>query len=1804
MDTIYSKLDDWRRKLLDLSKRNPLISTKLGQRGALEFERPTAQSVWQRVVIDNASLTFVWKRDVLNEDIPLFKPRDAVARERPLPDGGTGNLSLYSEDEESTTAQPSSWTDLEDSLASVDLEEDQVLTRLPDSALATRLNRLALNAKTSLDEQGVNILFVTFGLLRWYESPDSEAPFFSPLLLVPVQLSRASRDAPWQVAVYEDEVVPNLCLSEMLRSNFKLDLPELPTDELDVPGAREAYFCSVRNAISVSPRWEVLDKVTLGTFSFQKVAMWKDLGENANRVAGHDLCRAIAGDEAIAVAGPTNLPSPREFDDRIPPQELHTILDCDSSQLEGILAVKNGTSLVLDGPPGTGKSQTIANIIAESLANKKSVLFVSEKAAALEVVKRRLDERSLGDFCLECHSHKANKKDVVAELGRCLGLHAEEYRNQVDDLDRLEEARARLNQYVRSLHKPHGALRLTPFAIQGRLAALKPSRLSRWTVSNVLATDAATLRQITECLTGLARFRRAIEDYEHHPWNGCRVAAFSLTAQDDIQHGFSTLVQAIESLAEPLRVLHQAGFMPGHPTNKDLRDGLDTTRNVLRYPEMSVAWFATDPRSVAQRVVQLDSATVEFRRLSALLPQFRPGTNEIDAWQVLKRLTTPGSQWAQRLQGQTARTIRGERYRVCSVIDDFARIRQRLEAMTLAVDDLAREMHLSTTPPARIGVLAGLVALGKAVAATGLINAHWFDQSRRDVVKALASRCQSELSNADRIRRNLSSRLRPEAFETEGELLAKEAEFFESFWSRLFGAWRRFKARLRELYMDGEFPPVQSVLNDMKHLREFHARTQFVRRTESDNSDILVRDGSGNVRWEIVAAGIEGIEQIERVLKKVPDSLREALAAEGALDREAVSQASQNLEGLLSAFAEHVQTTSRIYSFRDVGPDSRSPKDIPPDVFADWLGDAEAGLGERIGHLDAAIVLLNDSEDVITEELPACAQRFEQLGLLRHRISELAHGLECVIGPTKAPETTDWSDYGGKARWLQSFLESTAEVQREAAIQVITQPELRKGVAKAESQVSSILAGRFDPGWETLLRAFDPDAKVSTGLVISDAPLDMLAQWLQARISDVDRLQEWMSFRETEQTLCALRVEAVLDEIVRGEIPLEEARDAFLARFYRLWLDAVYRNDACLRSFDVNAHEELIDSFRKLDHGVVEGGYKRIRSVLLQDPDRPHSGMFNAPTSSEVGVLLKEVSKKRRHLPLRQLFRRIPTLLRRIKPCVMMSPLAVSTYLDSASKFDVVIFDEASQVRPFDAIGAIYRGIQLVVAGDQKQLPPTTFFDRLTIDDDGGDLGADEEEADVGANLADFESILDVCCSLGMPRKRLRWHYRSRREPLIAFSNHHFYGNELVTFPSVYDADGASAVQFHFVENGRWKSGRSGGVNQAEARETANLVCKHISEHPGESLGVITFNQRQQFAVLDQLEELRSLWPEIEPFFDPSKEEPFFVKNLENVQGDERDRIIISIGYGYDEFGKFAMRFGPLNRQGGERRMNVAVTRAKHQVVLVSSIRGADIDLSRTRSVGASLLRAYLEYAERGIETLGLEVREDSQRESDSEFEDEVERELTLQGLHVRRQVGCGGYRIDLALVHPESPGRYVLGIECDGASYHSSCTARDRDRLRQQVLERLGWRLCRIWSTDWIRNAQRQIERVLSAYHDALKNPSQGSLPSVDTELDSPWTQERPVIRLREATSQLGVENGRYAKIEDVPDRVLQSSILGVLRTYGQTSRDELTRAVAQSLGFRRTGKRIQARIARTIQRLIRDAKLTQSPEKLLSAS
>ncbi|MBZ0150020.1 MAG: DNA helicase, partial [Planctomycetes bacterium] len=454
-----------------------------------------------------------------------------------------------------------------------------------------------------------------------------------------------------------------------------------------------------------------------------------------------------------------------------------------------------------------------------------------------------------------------------------------------------------------------------------------------------------------------------------------------------------------------------------------------------------------------------------------------------------------------------------------------------------------------------------------------------------------------------------------------------------------------------------------------------------------------------------------------------------------------------------------------------------------------------------------------------------------------------------------------------------------------------------------------------------------------------------------------------------------------------------------------------------------------------------------------------------------LGLLERELKKQRRHKPVRRLFAEIPGLLQRLSPCMLMSPLSVAQFLGrGAARFDLVVFDEASQIPMWDAVGSIGRGRSLIVVGDSRQLPPTTFFQRL----------AQGDEPAVDDLPEDLESVLDECGAAGLPRLFLDWHYRSRHESLIAFSNHHYYKNRLLTFPApqaIAPGLGVRSVQVAGVYD------RAGSQqNRIEAVALVDEVVARLADpaRARHSLGIVTFSRAQQVLIEDLLDAARRERPAIEPAF-ARADEPLFVKNLENVQGDERDTILFSICYGPDAAGKTYENYGPLNQQGGERRLNVAVTRARRELVVFTSLCAEQVAV-RTDAIGARHLRAFLDYATRGEVALAAAVAADPSSDVESPFEAAVKDALVSRGHQVHSQVGCSGYRIDLAVVDPTARGRYLLGIECDGRSYHSSATARDRDRLRAAVLQGLGWRLCRVWSTDFWQDAAGEIERIEAA--------------------------------------------------------------------------------------------------------------------------
>jgi predicted nucleic acid-binding Zn ribbon protein len=602
-------------------------------------------------------------------------------------------------------------------------------------------------------------------------------------------------------------------------------------------------------------------------------------------------------------------------------------------------------------------------------------------------------------------------------------------------------------------------------------------------------------------------------------------------------------------------------------------------------------------------------------------------------------------------------------------------------------------------------------------------------------------------------------------------------------------------------------------------------------------------------------------------------------------------------------------------------------------------------------------------------------------------------------------------------------------------------------------------------------------------------PLKSLISRIEKCRDNIKLLEEWIDFKSIREQCRQAGLSEFVDKVEKYGLQPGVIENTFFKRFYRLWLDKMIPQFPAVKSFRRRSHQGIINEFVELDNLQMIIARHRIRERLITR--LPDTSFATSPTS-EIGILKREVRKKRKIKPLRRLFKEIPNLLTALKPCLMMSPLSVSMYLQADGyNFDTVIFDEASQVYTEDAIGAIMRGKQVIIAGDINQLPPTSFFLATTSGEDYDTEDEDDHYDDIGA----FDSILDEVANV-IPERTLKWHYRSKHEDLIAFSNAKIYNNTLVTFPSNIQKEPDIGVEYIYVENGIYDRRRS-RHNVNEAKKVANLVFEHFKKFPNRSLGVVTFSEAQKSAVDNAIDQQIRLYASnsqnvnsmYEHFYSDESDQAFFVKNIERVQGDERDTIIFSIGYAKDVNGVMYMNFGPLSRSGGHRRLNVAITRARHNVKLVGSIQPSDIRLEDKSSEGVKMLRQYIEFAINGDIVLQNDLRLMDLNESGVFFEEAIKEFLVKNGYHVAQNVGCSEYRIDLAVKHPALSDRYVLGIECDGFIYNRARTARERDRLRSDVLMSMAWKLYRIWSVDWIKDSLTEGNKLISVIEDAIEN-------------------------------------------------------------------------------------------------------------------
>lgn len=779
-------------------------------------------------------------------------------------------------------------------------------------------------------------------------------------------------------------------------------------------------------------------------------------------------------------------------------------------------------------------------------------------------------------------------------------------------------------------------------------------------------------------------------------------------------------------------------------------------------------------------------------------------------------------------------------------------------------------------------------------------------------------------------------------------------------------------------------------------------------------------------------------------------------------------------------------------------------------------------------------------------------------------------------------ERTNFAGLVAVATWAERLRQATITYDPDAALQLACD---RPSLANDRQRLRELIEEASGKVQEAFARLqLDPVAL--GGASAEDVRLAEMAHRFRHMSESPDSYGLWAKVARLRRQLSANNLEPLSRRIDLGELSGDEAVTEFrFARAEALWGRAIAESEP-LRSLAQEKRHDLVATFASLERQRLKDNVTEILAGHLAQVPQGAMG--------EMRVIRGEIGKKRGHIALRRLFERAGSAIQRIKPVLLMSPISVAQFLPPGTlTFDMLVIDEASQVRPEDALGAIARARQIIVVGDKKQLPPSSFFDRLTSEEEefSSSDGGDEDLLGGAAKLGALESVLTLCEARGLGSRMLSWHYRSRDPSLIEVSNREFYENGLVLPPSPFQRDPSFGLCLTRVEGVYDKGGKRD--NRKEGEAIVGRVAQHARENPTLSLGIVTFSFAQRNLITELLELERRADPTLDKFLREGKPEDLFVKNIENVQGDERDVILVSVGYGPAVPGGrlTSMTFGPVNGEGGERRLNVLFTRARVRCEIFVSFDPGDIDLSRTSGEGPRILKRFLEFAKSGY----VHEQTPSGREADTPFEEDVAEVIRNLGFLADPQVGSAGFLIDVGVRHPDRPGRYILAVECDGATYHSAVWARERDRLRQDVLEHLGWRFHRIWSTDWFYQRAAEIARLRTALNHArnadeagvrLVGANDGKVLSLAPASSAPVA---PIIEVpqhihrtmppykRAAVST----RGTWCEPHEAALSTIREIVTEIVSVEGPIHLEEVARRYAQAFGREKAGSRIVAATA-----------------------
>jgi len=1639
-----------RQKLLNISSSNRLIN----------FKHSAKSSV--RVIDEVPSFLY---ETIVGGDPLYFKPLPPQTGEYVEKYNNTQNIrEVNRKDVLTDQAQQISkemWAkfwkinnnfDLPEDVCAKRHEDKYIQTYLYPDELESVLRQLCSKAHTAIEETGANMLFLSFGFLQWAES-QQEQTRLAPLVLVPIIIEKDALDKKTGTFLYKinysgEDVIDNLSLREKLRIDFGVELPVYEEEE-----GVEKYFKKVFSTVEGKAGWGIKRNVTLSLFNFGKLLMYLDL-KPEEELMSHELIRKLFLGEHGGNTSSEDEYTEKEIDqwDR----ECCVLDSADSSQHSCIIDVLKGKNVVIEGPPGTGKSQTITNIIGALFNVGKSVLFVSEKLAALEVVKRRLDRMGLGDFCLELHSVNTQKSKLIQDIKKRTDMRSVEL--DMVALDRIVRQHARdkevLCNYVRKINQKYMESEKTIGDILSSTARIRTEIQGYLHYFTTMGAAPDSRRVQEENLLDIKKkievYRQKLEHIfarferiENHPWHGVENPKLSVYDKE-------LVVKATELI------------------EVDMCELLSRVKKfVLDYSlKSAITLKSTDKLLGEIATIPVSSGMEELRMLNVLKSensrsQLRGLLSDLGRYKKMKDLLfvdNPNYKShncamnnellgaVKYFKGKVAEEIYVSG--MVDIINRLANVKCLFEKNSYVFESFIKKFNISTQMCySNVEVIRQIINVmslcpEQALSLKGFVFDNFFKvsdtidalmcdvdalKSSRDVVDAVFDlektiTVEDVVGMADVIRNGgifalfkssyrearrkyLSIARNKKTFKV-GPVLAN-LEIYKKYLS-LNEAFLKKPEYINVYgsYLSVDSTPAQAISLMLKWVQAVREKLTFIWGVSTSPLEIIKNMGEEENRdfSQMAKASIGDIDRIIGLLCSVDtDITSDVKKTEGDLTK-TISTILKGMESLV-AFSREFNTPPSVAnverflttwkSFDEVNA-SLSNQKILSDYFAGWTTSIEA------------VVVALESTLILAEAL----SKMDSLG--------------DVLSDKDMPAIK------------RNIINDASEINEKLL-------KLRQSIR----HITELAHLREDLWW--------PEDKSLD---------DILLRIQKAKISQ-DDYEDWISYYYSKSQLMDCDLAECIDLIEKCHVPLGKINHFLLYKIFNDLAREILGANRDLNNFDGIEHSGVRSSFQKVDDMLIQMQRKLVARKLSIKPvpegiDSPRVG-----EKTEFALLKHEMNKMRRHIPIRQLLLKSGEALRALKPCFMMGPLAVCQYLDrSNAQFDVLIIDEASQVKPEDALGAISRVKQVVIVGDTKQLPPTSFFQRTE----------DSEFSEDMVGMEENESILEVSSNVFKNSRMLRWHYRSQHESLIRYSNKMFYNNNLVLFPSPHFNDNRFGVKYQFV-----KGVYSAGKNPKEAKEVVQRIKEHILNSPNDSLGVVAMNSEQAELIEIELENLLKQEPELEEVLGRLRNgvEPFFIKNLENVQGDERDVIFISVVYGPDENGNVFQRFGPINSPNGWRRLNVLFTRSRKRTVVFSTMNSSQVIIGANASKGLQAFYGFLKFAETG--SIPSEIVINEGQLPQSPFEEDVIAILERQGFKCVPQVGVAGYFIDIGIINPKREGSFIIGIECDGATYHSGKTARDRDRLRQMILEQLGWNIYRIWSVDWFKNKQRQIDKLIT---------------------------------------------------------------------------------------------------------------------------